>query len=74
MKKMSRVSYETWNCEIQEHFKNKSLKNSLFQGFFIKHLQFKNNSRNSRNSRTTGHPVFPSFSHFSDSKEQIEVE
>ena len=32
------------------------LKNSLFQGFFKNHLQFKNNSRNSRNSRTAGHP------------------
>ena len=52
-------------------FQEQILKNSLFQGFFKNHLQFKNNSRN---SRTADHPLFPSFPNFSDSKGQIEVE
>ena len=37
-------------------FQEQILKNSLFQGFFKNHLQFKNSSRNSWNSRTAGHP------------------
>ena len=65
------MKLEKWNSRT---FQEQILKNSLFQGFFKNHLQFKNNSGNSRNSRTTSHLVFPSVPHFSDSKDQIEVE
>ena len=73
MKKMSRVFYETWKVNSRT-FQEQILKNSLFQGSFKNHSQFKSNSKNSRNSRTAGHPVFPFFPHFPDSKGQIELE